>query len=127
MPDFGNGISATPVMSGYSGMEAGRGPIRSHRTAAGGKRLLDLDAGVLDHLAPAFLLAAHISIELLGRTGDHDEALVDAQPLESLGLNRPGGGFIEAVDHVGRGPGWREQAIPALRGVAGNAGLGDGR
>src|SRR5713226_7108814 len=98
-----------------------RSPPRRNRA-----RLFDLDPRVLDHLAPAFLLATKIAIELLRRTGDHDKALVDAELFESLGLNRRGGRLVEAVDDIGWRPGRRKQAIPALRGIAGNARLGDG-
>src|ERR1700687_2138655 len=84
------------------------------RHAAAAIDLFDPDPRVLDHLASAHLLAAKISLELFGRARDHDQALVLAQSLESLGLNRRGGGFVEAGDDVGRRLGRREQAIPAL-------------
>src|SRR5207237_6412936 len=49
-------------------------------------RLLDLDAGVLDHLAPALHLAAVVAAESLRRRGNQDETLVDAEPFEGVGL-----------------------------------------
>src|SRR6202035_372064 len=84
--------------------------------------LFYFNAGVLDHLAPALFLAAKISIERFGGLCDHHEALVDAEPLESLGLDGNCGRLVEALDDVGWRFGRRQQAIPALRGVAGNTG-----
>src|ERR1700682_4084473 len=82
-----------------------------HRAATGGVRLFDLDPGVLDHLAPALLLAAKISVERFGRLRDHYEALVHAEPLEVLRLHRSRGRFVQAVDDFGRRFGRRGPAI----------------
>src|SRR5579871_2747305 len=65
-------------------------------------RSFDLDAHLLDQLAPAIFLALEIAVEFLGRLRDHDEAFVDAEPLEGLGLNGGAGRFVEGGDHLGR-------------------------
>src|SRR5260221_7803375 len=85
--------------------------------------LFRLDAGVLDHLAPARFLDLKIAIERLRRLRDHDEALVDAEFFESLGLDGFCGRFVETVDDVRRGLGRRIQAIPGFRRIAGNSGF----
>src|SRR5258708_31913431 len=85
--------------------------------------LLDLDPGVLDHLAPARFLAAKIALQFFRRPRNHDETLVDAEPPEGLGLNRRCGGLVEAVDDILGRLGRREQRVPALPGIAGDAGF----
>src|SRR4051794_263279 len=70
------------------------------RLAAGTRRLFRLDAGVLDHLPPVRLFAREIAVELRRRTGDHDQPLVDAELLESLGLHGFRHGLVEAVDDL---------------------------
>src|SRR5260370_42226224 len=82
--------------------------------------LLDLDPGVLDHLAPARFLAAKIALQFFRRPRNHNETLVDAEPLEGLGLDRHRGGFVEAVDNIFGRLCRREQALPALTRIAGN-------
>src|SRR5436305_3414597 len=64
--------------------------------------LLDPDIRVLDHLAPAFFLAAHIAVELRRLACDHHQALIDAELFERIGLNRAPGGFVQALDDLGR-------------------------
>src|SRR5216684_1605253 len=60
--------------------------------------LFDFDPGVLNHLAPARFLAAHIAVEFRRRTRHHHQALVDAQLLERRGFHRFGGGLVATVD-----------------------------
>ena len=50
-----------------------------------------------------------------------------AKPFESVGLNSRCCRLVETVDDIGWSSGRREQAIPALRGIAGNASLRDSR
>src|SRR5882757_7040722 len=125
-PIFGNVLPATPQIRIYSGRKRVKSPAGC--TAPQPEAwLFDFDPGVLDHLAPALFLAAHIPIKLLRGTRDHDEALIQPQPFECFGLNGQCRRFVEAVDDIGWRPGRREQAVPALSGVAGNASLDDGR
>ena len=114
---------ATPALSGCSAI--GRLLANpEHRAALQPVcPLFDLDPGVLDHLAPALFLAAKIAVELFRRLADHDEALVDAEFLEGVGLHGLGGRFVEAVDDIRRRLGRRIQAIPGFGRVAGNAGF----
>src|SRR3981081_3046941 len=89
---FLRGGRATPRGLGSQPQRSALVPGRSPRTFARSRltavpRLFDLDPCVLDHLAPAFFLATKVCIERFGRLRDHDEALVHAEPLESLGLD----------------------------------------
>src|ERR1700716_1500496 len=74
--------------------------------------LIDLDAGFLDHLAPALLLATEIAVEFVRGARHHHQPLVDAELIEDLGFDRRGRRLVEAVDDVARRPGGGEQAIP---------------
>src|SRR5664279_620756 len=91
LPDFRRVLSATPSISKYSSMKKPWKPRGPHRAAAEKEPLLDLDPGILDHLAPARFLAAHIAVEFLRRTRHHHQALVHAEPPEGLGFHRFGG------------------------------------
>src|SRR5256885_3607289 len=59
---------------------------RSKTDGLPGSVLLHLDAGVLDHLAPALLFAAEIAVEFLRGRRDHDEPLVRGNLPERLRL-----------------------------------------
>ena len=49
--------------------------------------LLHFDPGLADHAAPAFFLIVKISAERVRRLRDRDQPLVDAELVESVGLN----------------------------------------
>src|SRR6476659_8337455 len=87
--------------------------------ASRSSHLLGLDAGVLDHLAPARFLARKIAVERVWRLCHHDQALIRTELLECLGLNgfrrRP----VETVDDLERRLGRRVEAVPGFGGVAG--------
>src|SRR5690349_5129302 len=71
MPDMVSSL----VLSFVLMVAIGRRPLRHVHATPGRSRysLLDLDPGVLDHLAPALFLAAKIPVERRGRLRHHDE------------------------------------------------------
>src|SRR5262249_9077618 len=98
---------------------------RGNRRAPTRRLVRRLDAGVLDHLAPALFLLAEVTVELGWRARDQDQALVHAELFEGLCLHRVGGRLVEAVDDPRRRLGRRKQAVPGFGVIAGHAGLGD--
>jgi hypothetical protein len=79
----------------------------------------------LDHLAPARFLSLKIAVEFVRRARHHDQALVDAEPLERLGLRRCYGRLVEAVDCFGRYLGRRDRPISLSPNGAFNEGNAD--
>src|ERR1700723_852942 len=64
--------------------------------------LFQRDPGLADDAAPALLFGAEISVERFGRESNGHEPLIDAQPLEGLGLDRRGRRSIKPIDHLSR-------------------------
>jgi hypothetical protein len=78
----------------------------------------------LDHLAPARFLSLK-AVEFVRRVRHHDQALVDAEPLERLGLRRCYGRLVGAVDCFGRYLGRPDRPISLSPNGAFNEGNAD--
>src|SRR3972149_12294121 len=87
---------------------------------------LDCQADCLDQLAVSRDLRFHVSSQLIGRPDSGIDALLP-EPRDELGLAEAGDDLgVETLDHVPRCAARRNQAIPAVDPITGNAALREG-